>query len=125
MTCALCGSAKIRLSRRKKPLDIGYRLLGRAAFRCRDCEHRFFSAANPADIPGEMERRSARKQRSVQSRVKRWWDKGGRGKVIQAAVFGTVLIMFFLFMQYFLTDRANRSPGDSGSLQRTSPGSEG
>jgi hypothetical protein len=53
-------------------------------------------------------------KRAVRLR-RRWLGKGGRGKLIQVALFGAALLVFFVFLNYVSREHSDGTSVDSGS----------
>jgi len=120
MTCPECGSSEIRVSRSTQWSDVFHRVLGREAFRCRKCRHRFFASDSPESNP----------ERAVQSKQTHGPTKlmSTRAKnrlvrrVIVILIFAVAFVIFWYFLRYLT--REPSPPGDSGatsSLSTMSP----
>ncbi len=109
MKCTFCTSTDIRPSHRHKWTDTFQGLLGRQAYRCRQCRRRFYGPRT-ADLAGSMRRHS------VRYRIRRQLDVRYRKqlirKLIAAGVFVLMLVVFWIFLRYII---AYRPPTDDSS----------
>lgn len=52
--------------------------------------------------------------------VRRWLSKGGRGQLIQIALFGAALLVFFVFLNFVTREHSDGTSIDSGSVLSSS-----
>jgi transcriptional regulator NrdR family protein len=92
MNCPLCSNSDIRRSHSRYRDDVFQGLLGREAYRCRKCRHRFFmhrSASAAVQVPKNTASKSGG-SRPIDTRKREYLVR----KLIQVAV---VIVMFSLF----------------------------
>ncbi len=95
MICPTCNSTEVRRSRRFHWGDSFSWMRGRHAYRCRNCQTRFYGreGASPA----------RRKSGSFRRKL---WRKGGgipktlRRRLIEVGIFLLLLVVFYLFLRY-------------------------
>jgi hypothetical protein len=95
----------VRRSRRFKPLDALWFAAGRKPYRCRDCRTRFYRTDSAA-----VSRSSRRQARSEKRRAVHFSTRLRR-KVLQAAVFLLMLLIFLVFLRYITQERYPSSAG--------------
>jgi TM2 domain-containing membrane protein YozV len=64
-------------------------------------------------------RLSRRWKKAIRFR-RRWLGRGGRGKLIQLALFGAALMVFFVFLNYMTREHSDSTLIDSGSTMSAS-----
>ncbi len=52
--------------------------------------------------------------------MRRWLSKGGRGQIIQLALFGVALLVFLAFLHFVTRERSDGTSIDAGSALSTS-----
>jgi len=110
MTCPKCGSNNLRQSRSGNWLDIFHRAARQDPFRCRDCRHRFY-ASNSGETADSSTTDAKSSKRS--HRPKPWIGKRTRRRLVEAAIFVAMLLLFLVFLRYLTQERT--PPSDSGS----------
>jgi len=102
MNCPKCASTDVRLSRQAKWGDIFYGFSGRRAFRCRDCQLRFFAV----DPGGHSSSSNAHPHDGIRMR------KRLRRRILEVTIFAIMLVIFFVFLHYLTREQA---PGGDSS----------
>lgn len=100
MKCPKCDSPEIRPSSRSKWLDIFESKLGREAYRCRKCRHRFYANLEPGAASGAKRTTSKSKHevRRGTRRVRPW--------MVETAIFVIMLLLFYVFLRYLTREPA-------------------
>ena len=114
MTCPQCSSSDVRRSRESSSKDVLQSLLGRQAFRCRKCRHRYFAfpsrqfaVKNPDGTARKIQSDPIGKQRKMRRVFRR---------IIQVAVIVVMLSLFGFFLHYITGDHVPKSDAqDMGS----------
>ncbi len=116
MNCPQCSSVDIRSSRRSHWMDSIQRLLGRQAFRCRKCRHRFFALPTslPAENrPGHPPRKHQHTPLSAVRKKRRLFRR-----MIAFAVVVVMVSLFWAFLSYVSVDHTHQVDDDgTGSSQ--------
>ena len=113
MTCPECGSPDIRASRHARKGDILQRIRGKKAFRCRNCQKRFFvSLFSPSRSKQLLPSSRSRRSRSYLSlatrrRLAHW--------LVVIATFAVALVLFLLFLRYLTAEKIH--PRNSVSVR--------
>jgi hypothetical protein len=111
MTCPQCASSDTRRSTTSSWRDLLPSLLGRQAFRCRKCRHRFFavlSTRSASNAPDRPHGKVPFGKLSTQWKKRRLF----RG-VITAAVIVVMLSLFGLFLHYIAVDHPPKDAEDT------------
>jgi hypothetical protein len=107
MTCPQCSSFDIRYSRNESWKDSLQSLVGRKAFRCRMCQHRFF-ALQLTQLGAFDPARSGRKFQpdmlSTHMKKRRRFRR-----VIAFAVFAFMFSLFAFFLHYIAVDHVPKN----------------
>ncbi|MGA3027072.1 MAG: hypothetical protein ABSF98_20125 [Bryobacteraceae bacterium] len=95
--------------------------MGRRPWRCCRCYRRFYAAAmagSPDETPAPPPKGAHRhpKQRSINRARRR------RKHLIEAAVFGLLLIIFFLFLRYLTREPPTEESGQIRAYRVDAPG---
>ncbi len=104
MNCPECGSADVRISRHAHAMDVVQRLLGRRAFRCRECRLRFYALKSEASKL-EASRRWSRFHRRPTWRENHEGQSHLRRTLGLLAIFVLAFIIFLIFLRYLATER--------------------
>lgn len=104
ITCPVCGSAEVRLSRSKRRTDVFRWLRGRREpFRCRNCRRRFFASLSTIETKKRAVKPASRR------RSKRYLSRRTKKRMIRTlimvCVFAGAFILFLIFLRYMMTER--------------------
>jgi hypothetical protein len=102
MKCPSCGGVDIRASKRHPRFGLFYEALGYERYRCRECRNAFWK--RPPDNLEERNRR--RRQRGWSP----FFQTRSRRRVIEVALFVTMLLLFFFTIRYLVTKTEGSSP---------------
>ena len=103
MTCPLCSSSSIRVSRNRHWNDILYCAIGHQAYRCQKCGGRFYAPKSSEPIyerPGRSDRVSRSKRRLSARRLRRL-----AGRFVVVIIFAVMFLIFWLYLRYITTER--------------------
>jgi hypothetical protein len=102
MTCPACGSEDTRSSKRFRLGDVLQRLRGRGAFRCRQCQKRFYSTvlSDPSSFGAILFSHSLGATPRIRAKTKRRLVRW----MIVTAVFGFAFIVFWVFLRSFMAE---------------------
>jgi hypothetical protein len=102
MKCPSCDGLDVRLSKRNPRFSFFYQARGYERYRCRACRHAFWG--KPPANADESNRRKRQRgwSGSIQSQ--------GRRRVIEIAVFITMLMVFVMAIRYFINRGDAPSP---------------
>ncbi|MGA7411944.1 MAG: hypothetical protein WBW33_15810 [Bryobacteraceae bacterium] len=102
MKCPSCGGLDIRVSKRSPRFSFLYEVRGYERYRCRGCRHAFWDKP-PANTDESIRRKRQRGwSGSIQSQARR--------RVIEIAVFVTMLLIFVMAIRYFINKGDSPSP---------------
>ena len=101
MKCPSCGGLDVRASKRNPRFSFFYQARGYERYRCRSCRHAFWGKP-PASVDESIRRKRQRGwSGSIQSQARR--------RVIEVAVFITMLLIFVMAIRY-LINKGDASP---------------
>lgn len=108
MKCPSCGGPDVRVSKRQPRFSFFYQAQGYERYRCRDCRHAFWE--KPPASPDERIRRKRQRGWSdaIQSQARR--------RVIEIALFVTMLVIFVMAIRYIINK--SDSPAPASLLER-------
>ncbi len=111
MTCPNCGGSNVRLSRKKRVVDVLQRTRGKEAYRCRTCLFRFHAVESAAGGPTAAQslsspRRPKRKAVYNRRKLKRL--------LVVVGIFFAALLVFLFFVRYITTEK-NPDPDGVGT----------
>jgi transposase-like protein len=114
MTCPQCSSSYVRHSSTSSWKDILPGLLGREAFRCRKCQHRFLALPSKQSASKDPDRpqRKIQHDQIAQQRMRRRLFR----RFVACAVVVVMFSLFGLFLHYISVDHAPKGDAqDMGS----------
>jgi hypothetical protein len=108
--CPSCGSTEVRVSKTSRWSDVFHLIVGREAFRCRNCRQRFFArqAEDPAVSPSSRQGSNQRSRPRMSTTAKRRLQQ----RLLIIFIFALALTIFGFFLRYIL--REPSPPSDSG-----------
>jgi hypothetical protein len=106
MKCTFCGGLDVRLSKRSPRFSFVQHARGYERYRCRDCRRAFW-----AKPPVDVDERNRRKRQRGWSHT---FQTPGRRRVIEIALFVTMLVIFVLAIRYLISK--GDAPGPSSFL---------
>jgi hypothetical protein len=102
MKCPSCGGPDVRVSKRNPRFSFFYQAQGYERYRCRGCRHAFWE--KPPASPDERIRRKRQRGWSdaIQSQARR--------RVIEIALFVTMLVIFVMAIRYIINKSDSPAP---------------
>ncbi len=102
MKCPSCGGLDIRVSKRHPTFSFLYEARGYERYRCRDCRHAFWEKPPVNAEEGIRRKRQRGWSGSIQSQARR--------RVIEIALFVTMLVIFVMAIRYLINKSDSPSP---------------